>query len=234
VNSQKKAGLYILFFATGVSGLIYQVVWGRMFGLVFGNTVFASSTVLGTYFAGLALGGYLAGRFVADRSDGLRIYGILQLGIGLFGALMPLIIRSIAAIYGWIYRGFEPSFSTLTAIRLLFSFIALIVPCLLIGATLPVMSKYLTDIQRSGRGTIAKLYGINTLGAVIGAFSSGFLLIGRLGILLTSFSAAAINLDTADSSLQRFPYQQKRRNPSHPVKKAWLRGRIRSLRGCCY
>jgi len=189
--------LYLLFFVTGISGLIYQVVWGRMFGLVFGNTVFASSTVLAAYFAGLALGGYLAGRFVAERTDGLRIYGILQLGIGLFGALMPLLVQAISGIYGWIYRGFEPSFATLTAIRLLLSFLALIAPCVLIGATLPVMSKYLTDIYRTGRGTIAKLYGINTLGAVVGAFTSGFLLIGRLGILLTTFSAAAINLTVA-------------------------------------
>jgi len=189
--------LYLLFFFTGSSGLIYQVVWGRLFGLIFGNTVFASSTVLAAYFAGLALGGYLGGRYIAERNDGLRVYGLLELGVGVFGASMPLIVRAVAGIYGWIYRGFEPSFAVLTGIRLLLSLLALIAPCLLIGATLPVVSKYLTDIRRDGRGTIAKLYGINTLGAVVGAFAGGFLLIGRLGIMLTSFTAAAINLAVA-------------------------------------
>ena len=189
--------IYILFFITGISGLVYQVLWARMFGLVFGNTIFASSTVLGAYMAGLALGSYIAGKIIARRRDGLRIYAVLELGIGLFGAFMPFIVRGIPGIYGPIYRALSPSFPFLTGIRSFISFLVLIVPCLLIGATLPVISKYVTDNWQSRKGIVAKLYGINTLGAVIGCFSSGFMAIRYLGITITSLAAASLNIAVA-------------------------------------
>ncbi|TFG85664.1 MAG: hypothetical protein E4H17_04840, partial [Gemmatimonadales bacterium] len=64
----------VLFFASGASALAYQAIWGRMLGLVFGNTVFASSTVLSVFMAGLALGGALGGSRFAQRRAGFKLY----------------------------------------------------------------------------------------------------------------------------------------------------------------
>jgi spermidine synthase len=201
--------LYLLFFITGISGLIYQVLWVRMFGLIFGNTIFASSTVLAAFMAGLALGSYWAGSYIARRSDGLRIYAMLELFIGVVGILMPVILGAISLVYVWLYRGFHPSFPVLTVIRFIFSFLVLLIPCTFMGATLPVLSKYITDHQKDQKEIIGKLYGLNTLGAVIGCFSSGFILIGKIGLTLTSLSAALLNLTVALTAYFLFTGKQQ-------------------------
>ncbi|HEV2123341.1 MAG TPA: hypothetical protein VGW38_11275, partial [Chloroflexota bacterium] len=91
--------LLVLFFASGISGLIYELVWLRYLALVFGVTVYAVSTVLSAFMGGLALGGFLAGR-VADRvTRPLRVYGILEIGIGVSAMLTPLAFRLLEAIY---------------------------------------------------------------------------------------------------------------------------------------
>lgn len=201
--------LYLLFFVTGVSGLIYQVVWVRMFGLIFGNTIYASSTVLAAFMGGLALGSYLAGRYIEKRSDGLKIYSLMELFIGIFGALMPLIIKGISSGYVLLYHNFHPSFSVLTVIRFVISFIILIIPTTFMGATLPVLSKHITDSKKDNKGIIGKLYGINTLGSVVGCFSSGFVLIGNAGLTATSFFAAALNAVVALTAYYLFKNYSK-------------------------
>lgn len=199
--------LYTLFFCTGISGLVYQVLWVRMFGLIFGNTIFASSTVLAVFMAGLALGSFGAGRYVARRGDGLRIYAGLELLAGLLGALIPLLMGVLPEVYIWLYREFQPSFPVLTLIRFLLSFVILILPCTFMGATLPVLTKYLTGHQKEERTIIGKLYGINTLGAVVGCFATGFVFIGKLGLVLSSMTAAVLNLSVAGIAFYLFQTQ---------------------------
>ena len=84
--------LFLLFFLSGGCGLIYQVVWVRMLGFVLGSTVLAVSTVLTAFMAGLALGSFSFGRVVDRRTDALRIYAYLEIGIGLFGLAMPALL----------------------------------------------------------------------------------------------------------------------------------------------
>ena len=91
--------LYLVFFLSGASGLVYEVIWVRLTGLVFGNTSLAISTVLGAFMAGLALGSWKLGQ-KADRSPNpLRVYGGLEIGIGLYAALTFLLFRGIQALY---------------------------------------------------------------------------------------------------------------------------------------
>src|ERR1051326_1135979 len=87
--------LYLIFFLSGATSLVYEVIWVRLTGLVFGNTSQAISTVLGAFMAGLALGSWKLGE-KADRSENpLRLYGLLEIGIGLSAALVPLIFRAL-------------------------------------------------------------------------------------------------------------------------------------------
>src|SRR5437016_12400935 len=96
-----KSILYVVFFLSGATGLVYEVIWVRLTGLIFGNTSQAISTVLGAFMAGLALGSWKLGE-KADRSENpLRMYGLLEIGIGLSAALVPLIFRALDNLY-WV------------------------------------------------------------------------------------------------------------------------------------
>src|SRR5690242_5874376 len=96
--------LLIVFLLSGVSGLIYQVLWQRQLSLVFGVSAYATATVLGAFMAGLALGGYIAGR-VADRvRSPLACYGTVEVLIGVAGLLTPIAFGALQEVYGPLYR----------------------------------------------------------------------------------------------------------------------------------
>src|SRR5882762_2791361 len=140
-----KSILYVIFFLSGATGLVYEVIWVRLTGLVFGNTSQAISTVLGAFMAGLALGSWKLGQ-KADRTDNpLRMYGLLEIGIGLSAALVPLVFRTLDTFY-W---AIAPSVSSVSGgagfIRFGTSFIVLLTPTFLMGGTLPVLIRFFTE-----------------------------------------------------------------------------------------
>src|SRR5262249_23627441 len=94
-----KSTLYAIFFLSGATGLVYEVIWVRLTGLVFGNTSHAISTVLGAFMAGLALGSWLLGRQADRTPNPLRLYGMLEVGIGFSAAVVPLIFRILGSFY---------------------------------------------------------------------------------------------------------------------------------------
>jgi len=183
-----------LFFLSGACGLVYEVVWMRMLTLVFGATVFATSAILSTFFAGLALGSLLLGK-VADRSrNPLALYAVLESGVGLFAFLLPVLLTGVTATYVALARHFDLGFYPLSLVRLGLSVLVLIVPATLMGGTLPVIVKFLArDKDRLGLD-VGRLYAINTFGAVLGALASGFFLILLLGVRETAYLAGAVNL----------------------------------------
>ena len=187
-------GLFCFFFS-GAAGLIYQVVWTRMLTQIFGNTTYAIATVLSAFMAGLAIGSYLFGK-IADRGkNDFLLYGILEAGVGVYGFLVP-----------WLFAGraktLRPDFRT-ESNRIHFysiwccfflSFVLLVFPTLLMGATLPVLSRFFVrSFAQFGR-RVGDLYATNTLGAVIGCAAAGFFLIPTLGMQTTVFVAAGANL----------------------------------------
>lgn len=200
MDTNKSGALFItcLFVLSGLSGIVYEVIWVRYFGLVFGNTVFASSTVLAVFMTGLALGSRLFGTYIDRSKNPLRVYMLLEIGIGISGLLVPLCIASASPLYGFIYRHFAPSFYSLSLIRCIISFLILIVPCTLMGATLPVLSVFVAGAfggkaeQRAGM-----LYAANTAGAVLGCFIAGYFLIGTIGLAATTIAAACCNFTVA-------------------------------------
>src|SRR5437879_11070975 len=94
-----KSVLYLIFFLSGASGLVYEVIWVRLTGLVFGNTSQAISTVLGAFMAGLALGRWKLGQKADHAENTLRMYGLLEIGIGLSAALGPVVFRALDSAY---------------------------------------------------------------------------------------------------------------------------------------
>ncbi len=185
--------ILLCFFASGVSGLVYQVVWVRELVLVFGATTFAVSTVLTAFMGGLALGSYYFGRRSETVQRPLRLYGLLEIGIGMYGLAVPLIFAALPSVYHYFWR-WQLSFFALSIVRFVFATLVLIVPTALMGATLPVLSSfYARDIGRIGL-RVGSLYALNTFGAVIGAAATGFVLIPALGMNAATTTAATMNI----------------------------------------
>ena len=193
--------LFLLFFLSGGCGLIYQVVWVRMLGFVLGSTVLAVSTVLTAFMAGLALGSFFFGRLVDRRTDALRIYAYLEIGIGLFGLAMPALLQGLSPVCIGLTRllgDFEPA---LSLARFGVCLALLAIPTTLMGGTLPVLSKFLVERREALGNNVGTLYALNTLGAVAGCFAAGFVLIGTVGVVETVYIAAVINLLVAAGTL---------------------------------
>lgn len=191
---RKKTIIGVLFFLSGVSSLIYQVVWVRMLVLTFGTSVFAVSTVLAAFMAGLALGSAYFGRRVDRGGNGLRLYAKLELGIGLFALAFPLILVGLDDLYTALYRLLEGHNYAFSLIRFLISFLVLLVPTTMMGATLPVLCKFVVRRISTVGSRAGALYAVNTLGAVVGCAAAAFLLIEQVGVRGTIAVAAAINL----------------------------------------
>ncbi|HEX5041640.1 MAG TPA: fused MFS/spermidine synthase [Candidatus Polarisedimenticolaceae bacterium] len=186
--------LYLLFFLSGAAALVYEVVWARSLALVFGGSHLAVATVLSVFMGGLALGGWLLGR-AADRSRRpLRLYALLELGIAAAALLFEGLLRAYPAIYPPLARLGETSPVWLTLLRVLFAVAAMLLPTTLMGGTLPVLSRLIARQATSVARHLSLLYGINTLGAVLGTLSAGFVLLPRLGVRGATAVAVGINV----------------------------------------
>ena len=190
-----RKAFYFYFFFSGLAGLIYEVLWVRMFVLVMGGTVYSFTTVLVAFMGGLTIGGWLGGKY-ADRmkSSPLLAYGILEGAIGFYCLLIPLLISGLNPVFNWLYPFiFSHHFAGLL-VRFFFSGIILAAPTTMMGATLPILVRYSYNKPEQFGKTAGRLYAINTFGAVAGSFVSGIILIPSLGQSKTLYLTAGINL----------------------------------------
>ncbi|MCA9484433.1 MAG: fused MFS/spermidine synthase [Nitrospina sp.] len=188
---------FFLFFVSGATGLVYEVVWTRQFTLVLGNTHYSVATVLTTFMAGLALGSFLGGRWIDRGGHPLRVYAFLEAGIGLYCLAIPFLIDLALPLFQSIYTHFQNSWVEASFFRFLVCACILIVPTTLMGATLPVLGKFVSrDAEGIGQD-VGTLYGLNTLGAVAGAYVSAYWLMRLYGISSTVYLAAAFNIGIA-------------------------------------
>jgi spermidine synthase len=182
-----------LFLASGLSSLIYQVVWTRMLVLVFGSTTYATATVLAIFMGGLALGAWLAGR-VADRLNNQFLwYGVLEGFIGVWALLAPLLFSGAEHLYQIIYPVCHNQPALFSLIRFALAAIILLPPTTCMGASLPLLAKYVTTSLDEVGSRTGTLYSINTLGAIVGAGLAGFILLPQCGLHQTILIAAVIN-----------------------------------------
>ncbi len=190
--------VWLIFILSGASALIYEVIWMRQLTLVFGSTVFATSTVLTAFMAGLALGSYYFGRKIDEsKLSPLKLYAFLEIGIGGFCLIWPLLLTVLTGLYVLIYRNVTTEFYTLSLIRFVLTFGILLIPSTLMGGTLPVLTRFFVKRLEQLGTNIGILYALNTFGAVIGTVAAGFFLIEALGITWTLRVAIAINLGVA-------------------------------------
>lgn len=185
------------FFASGAAGLAFETLWFHQAGLVFGNSVWASSLVLGGFMAGMAFGNLLAARRRDPARRGLRLYAGLELAIAVSGVgLVYLLPPCSAWIAPWLATMGEGTLAP-QALRLLLSFALLLVPSTAMGMTLPLLVAALRAWDGNFGRSLGVLYGANTAGAVAGVLGVEFLLLPALGIRASSWAAAVCNVFAA-------------------------------------
>ena len=194
MHNASRWAVFGLFFFSGSCALIYQITWMRLFRLAMGNTVFTSAAVLTAFMAGLALGSWLAGRLADRTGRPLRVYAYLEVLIGLCGLAMTPAFNALEPVYGWLYHGLDGTGIWLGVGRFLASAALLALPTTLMGATLPLLSRFTTQRLESMGRDLGRLYALNTLGAALGAALTGFLLVPSLGVQTTLWAAAGANL----------------------------------------
>lgn len=197
----QRALVQLLFFVSGGTGLVYEIIWSRKLGLVFGSTVYAVSTVLTVFFTGLALGAWLIGREMDRGRNPLKTYVILELLLGAFGIASPLIFVGIDTVYFHVHPLVESGLGGLTSVRFLLSFLGLLIPTTLMGATLPVLVKLVVRDDDEVASDAGRLYAVNTLGAALGTILAAIILIPLLGVNGALYGAGCMNLAIAAIAL---------------------------------
>ena len=189
--------LFLIFFLSGASALIYEVVWTRALALVFGVTIHAVSVVLAAFMGGLAVGSYLAGPRADRARRPLRSYALVELGIGLSGALSLLVLERLPALYILLFDRFDGAMGPVTVVRFLGASLVVLLPAALMGATLPFMTRAsLIYVPRLAEN-LSLLYAVNTAGAALGVALVGFVLIALIGMQGAVNLAAGVNLVAA-------------------------------------
>ena len=182
------------FFISGMAGLVYEVVWARYLDLVLGGTAYAHVMVLAAYMGGLALGAWVFGRLADRFREPLVIYTYLEMAIGVYGLLFPLLFAAGSALFLFLVSLLGSTGLTGTLNRFLVSILLLGPSTFLMGGTLPLLARAVTRFPRQTGTSVAGLYFINSSGAVIGALLAGFAMIPALGLSATLTTAAALNI----------------------------------------
>jgi spermidine synthase len=189
--------IIVCFFLSGTAGLVYEVLWVRIFGKVIGSAPLAVASVLTVFMAGLALGSYIASRKVDGiraRGDLLWLYGLLECGIGCYGLVLPFFVKYVKPLYVLLYGRLFDSFWLYNLCSFIVCCVLLLLPVLMMGATLPVLSRFFVRQLNDLGQRVGLLYGVNTIGAAVGVVLAGFFMIERLGLWGTILVVACVNL----------------------------------------
>ncbi|MEE2679641.1 MAG: spermidine synthase [Myxococcota bacterium] len=194
-------GLCAVFLLSGAAGLLFETLWFRQAGLAFGNGIWASSLVLSSFMAGLALGNGLAARFGNRILQPVRLYALLEAVIAATGVALVFLLPELAGGLAPLWRPFLDQPWILNPLRLVVGFTLLLIPATAMGATLPLLVKALRARDTNFGAVLGRLYGWNTAGAVLGAVAGEAALIAWFGVRGTAWVAAGLNLAAAAGAL---------------------------------
>ncbi len=194
-HPQKSLFLIALCFTlSGAAGLIYEVLWMRMLGLVFGATTIAISVVLAAFMGGLAFGSSLAAKVAPRIIRPLRAYAWIEIAIGVYALALPAALRAIDYLDATFWQRVHPDPFSFAIVRFVLATVVLLIPTAFMGATLPVIVGAIRQYGATAPRIISRFYGLNLIGAVIGTLTSGFLLLPGFGMRVTLWIAAVTNL----------------------------------------
>jgi spermidine synthase len=200
--------MLLLFIGSGCAALIYEIVWFQVLQLVVGVSAVSLAVLLGTFMGGMFLGSLLLTRYASPEEHPLRVYAKLEIMIGIAGAVLIVLMPLVGRLYTAVDGGGPASI----VLRALVSVILLLPPTMLMGATLPAISRYV-EATPSGVAWLGFFYGGNILGAVIGCLGAGFYLLRVYDLTTAALVAVALNAIVASVSFllsKRAPYEGQR------------------------
>jgi spermidine synthase len=203
-----------LFFASGATALIYEVVWAKFLAQMFGSTIYAQTVVLAVFMGGLALGN----RIFGGRADGLRqplkFYGVLEISIGIYAFLFPALDRAADKIFIAAGTPIAEHAGWLLLLKGILSAGLLLGPTILMGGTLPLLAAWLHHFSSDAGQRSARFYAVNSLGAVTGAGLAGFWLVQHHGMIATLQITAATNIIIGVSAILLNQNRQPDKTPA--------------------
>jgi len=192
----KRLFLLSLSFLSGFAALLYEIIWFRKAHLIFGVSYYALSTVVITFFLGIAIGSFVGGRladyFHSDRKN-LKFYGFIEAGIAVFSLLVPLGLL-ISGYFLSLFYSPDVSLWAFNFIRFILSSVVFLVPAIFIGMTFPVVLRIYVDKRSQLRKGVSLLYFANTIGGVLGVVLTGFIFIRYFGIQNSLYLGVLINV----------------------------------------
>lgn len=195
MQSQKRAWLVLaLFFCSGATALVYEVVWSKFLSQMFGSTIYAQTAVLASFMGGLALGNKLFGRWADKALRPVRAYGVLEIAIGLYAFLFPLLDHLADRVFISLGTGLIEHAGLLFALKAFLAALLLLGPTILMGGTLPLMAAWLQKSTDDPGRRSARFYSVNSLGAVCGSALAGFFLVQHYGMIATLYLTATANI----------------------------------------
>ncbi|MCB9850565.1 MAG: fused MFS/spermidine synthase [Phycisphaerales bacterium] len=194
MNKSASFRLLVAVFLSGAAALNYELLWLRKLTLVAGSTQAAISVVLSVYFLGLALGNYLAGRWARRLERPMRAYAAIELLVAAWGLIFTWVMGLVGMFYAVLYEQLPADSALLHLLRIASAALVLLVPTTGMGATIPLLVQFVSRDLEGTSNWSARLYGVNTLGAMTGVFLTGFVLIEYVGVLHSLWGTAALNV----------------------------------------
>jgi len=195
MRSQNRGWMILaLFFFSGATALVYEVVWSKFLSQMLGSTIYAQTVVLAAFMGGLALGNAIFGRRSDRMAHPVRAYGVLEIIIGIYSLFFPLLDRIADKIFILVGSPIVEHSGLLLVVKALLSVGLLIGPTILMGGTLPLLAAWLQKSSLDAGRRSARFYSVNSLGAVAGAAGAGFWLVQSYGMIRTLQITAAINV----------------------------------------
>jgi len=201
--------LLILFVGSGCSGLIYEIVWFQLLQLVIGSSTVSLGVLLGSFMGGLCLGSIALPRMISTKRNALKVYAVLELGIGVIGISLLFGMPYIGSLYTEYVGHGLPGILLRAAICA----VCLLPPTVLMGATLPAIARWM-ETNREDVGRLGFFYGANIAGAVFGCLLAGFYLLRVHDVATATYVAATINAIVALVSIVLSTLNARRANPA--------------------
>ena len=189
--------LCIVFFFSGASALIFEMLWFHLAGITFGNSVWATAIVLSSFMGGLALGNGLAALLGHRIKSPIRLYAFIEITIAISGFALVLLFPNLTELLSPMFRIFRDQAVILNAMRGIIAIFLMLAPATAMGATLPVLVKALYSEKPNYGTVLGILYGWNTLGAMVGVLCGEVYFIEWFGVTRSGLVAVTFNLIAA-------------------------------------
>ncbi|MGB7769488.1 MAG: fused MFS/spermidine synthase [Verrucomicrobiia bacterium] len=212
MQSQKRGWMILaLFFGSGATALIYEVVWSKLLVQMFGSTIYAQTVVLAVFMGGLALGNRLLGIWADHLKNPVQLYGVLEIAVGLYAFGFMFFDGIVNDIFIALGAPMVAHAKLLLALNGVLATLLLLLPTVMMGGTLPLLASWLQRFYSDAGRRSARFYSVNSLGAVLGAALAGFFLVQTYGVAATLRIAATVNLIVGVTAilLSRYALPQK-------------------------